>query len=109
MIMTDARPVGADEATFIAAVRSADTARFALLTERHRRELQVHCYRLLANYEDAPDVTQENVLRAWRKRGAFSGPAPPRTRLYRVRTEPRPHFPAKRAPRAAAPSGPPDP
>jgi hypothetical protein len=33
--MTDARPLGADEATFIAAVRSGDTARFALITERH--------------------------------------------------------------------------
>ncbi|WP_344829649.1 hypothetical protein [Nonomuraea dietziae] len=43
--MTDGRPLGADEAPFIAAVRSGDPARFALLTERHRRELQVHCYR----------------------------------------------------------------
>jgi hypothetical protein len=61
--MTDARALGADEATFIAAVRSGDTARFALLTERHRRELQVHCYRMLANYEDAQDLTQETFLR----------------------------------------------
>ncbi|MGH3429303.1 MAG: hypothetical protein ACRDQZ_17345, partial [Mycobacteriales bacterium] len=45
MTMTDARPLGADEAAFIAAARSGDTARFALITERHRRELQVHCYR----------------------------------------------------------------
>ena len=51
--MTDVRPLGADEAAFIAVVRSGDTARFALITERHRRELQVHCYRMLANYEDA--------------------------------------------------------
>ncbi len=51
--MTDARPQGVDEATFLAAARSGDTARFALLTERHRRGLQVHCYRMLANYEDA--------------------------------------------------------
>ena len=43
LTMTDARPLGADEATFIAVVRSGDTARFALITERHRRELQVHC------------------------------------------------------------------
>ncbi len=50
--MTDARPLGADEATFIAAVRSDDAAEFARITERHRRELQVHCYRMLANYED---------------------------------------------------------
>jgi hypothetical protein len=59
MTMTDARLLGAAEATFIAAVRSDDTARFALITERHRRELQVHCYRMLANYEDSQDLTQE--------------------------------------------------
>jgi hypothetical protein len=46
--MTDARLLGAAEAAFIAAVRSDDTARFALITERHRRELQVRCYRMLA-------------------------------------------------------------
>ena|SRR6187200_331668 len=84
--MTDARPLGADEATFIAAVRSDDTARFALITERHRRELQVHCYRMLANYEDAQDMTQETFLRAWNKRESFKGHAALRTWLYRIAT-----------------------
>src|SRR5688500_10183210 len=84
--MTDARPLGADEATFIAAVRSGDTARFALITERHRRELQVHCYRMLANYEDAQDMTQETFLRAWHKRESFKGHAALRTWLYRIAT-----------------------
>ncbi|WP_232668014.1 RNA polymerase subunit sigma-70 [Pseudonocardia sp. TRM90224] len=84
--MTDARPLGFDEATFIAAVRSGDTARFALMTERHRRELQVHCYRMLANYEDAQDMTQETFLRAWNKRESFKGHAALRTWLYRIAT-----------------------
>ncbi|MEV6638506.1 RNA polymerase subunit sigma-70 [Amycolatopsis sp. NPDC051371] len=84
--MTDARPLGADEATFIAAVRSGDTARFALITERHRRELQVHCYRMLANYADAQDMTQETFLRAWNKRESFKGHAALRTWLYRIAT-----------------------
>ena len=84
--MTDARPLGADEATFIAAARSGDTARFALITERHRRELQVHCYRMLANYADAQDVTQETFLRAWNKRESFKGHAALRTWLYRIAT-----------------------
>ncbi|MEU4424863.1 RNA polymerase subunit sigma-70 [Actinoplanes sp. NPDC024001] len=84
--MTDARQLGADEATFIAAARAHDTARFALLTERHRRELQVHCYRMLANYEDAQDMTQETFLRAWRKRESFQGHASLRTWLYRIAT-----------------------
>ncbi len=84
--MTDDRLLGDDEATFIAAVRSDDTARFALLTERHRRELQVHCYRMLANYEDAQDMTQETFLRAWNKRESFKGHAALRTWLYRIAT-----------------------
>jgi RNA polymerase sigma-70 factor (TIGR02960 family) len=84
--MTDARPQGADEATFIAAVRAEDAARFALLTERHRRALQVHCYRMLANYEDSQDLTQETFLRAWNKRQSFDGRAALRTWLYRIAT-----------------------
>ena len=84
--MTDARPLDADEATFIAAARSGDAAQFALVTERHRRELQVHCYRMLANYEDAQDLTQETFLRAWHKRESFKGNAALRTWLYRIAT-----------------------
>ncbi|WP_433320886.1 RNA polymerase subunit sigma-70 [Micromonospora sp. CA-269861] len=84
--MTDARLPGADEATFIAVARSGDTARFARITEPHRRELQVHCYRMLANYEDAQDMTQETFLRAWNKRESFKGHAALRTWLYRIAT-----------------------
>ncbi|WP_141578835.1 RNA polymerase subunit sigma-70 [Actinomadura sp. WMMA1423] len=84
--MTDAGLPGADKAAFIAAARSNDTAQFALITERYRRELQVHCYRMLANYEDAQDMTQETFLRAWNKRESFKGHAAPRTWLYRIAT-----------------------
>ncbi|MFF5052838.1 RNA polymerase subunit sigma-70 [Micromonospora sp. NPDC000663] len=96
MTMTDVRPLGANEATFIAAVRSGDTARFARITERHRRELQVHCYRILANYEDAQDMTQETFLRAWNKRESFKGHAALRTWLYRIATNACLDFLAKR-------------
>jgi len=96
--MTDARPLGADEATFIAAVRAEDPGRFALLTERHRRELQVHCYRMLANYEDAQDLTQETFLRAWNKRESFRGHAALRTWLYRIATNACLDFLEKRTP-----------
>jgi len=79
--MTDARPLGDDEDAFIAAARSNDAAQFALITERYRRELQVHCYRMLANYEDAQDMTQETFLRVWNKRESFKGHAALRTWL----------------------------
>lgn len=103
--MTDARPLGADEATFIAAARSGDAARFALITERHRRELLVHCYRMLANFEDAQDLTQETFLRAWRKRETFGGHAALRTWLYRIATNACLDFLDKRDNRTPVPSG----
>ncbi|MFI6813399.1 RNA polymerase subunit sigma-70 [Nonomuraea sp. NPDC050328] len=103
--MTDSRPLGADEATFLAAVRSGDPARFALVTERHRRELQVHCYRMLANYEDAQDLTQETFLRAWNKRESFKGHATLRTWLYRIATNACLDFLEKRNDRTPVPTG----
>ncbi|MEU8205577.1 RNA polymerase subunit sigma-70 [Streptosporangium sp. NPDC049046] len=107
--MTDARLLGDDEATFIAAIRAEDTARFALVTERHRRELQVHCYRMLANYEDAQDMTQETFLRAWNKRESFRGHAALRTWLYRIATNACLDFLDKRNDRTPVPSELPDP
>jgi RNA polymerase sigma-70 factor (ECF subfamily) len=102
--MTDDRLLGDDEATFLAAVRSDDTARFALLTERYRRELQVHCYRMLANYEDAQDLTQETFLRAWNKRESFKGHAALRTWLYRIATNACLDFLEKRNDRTPVPA-----
>jgi RNA polymerase sigma-70 factor (ECF subfamily) len=102
--MTDAGPQGGDEATFLAAVRSGDAERFASLTERHRRELQVHCYRMLANYQDAQDMTQETFLRAWNKRESFRGHAALRTWLYRIATNVCLDFLDKRNDRIPVPS-----
>jgi RNA polymerase sigma-70 factor, ECF subfamily len=45
---------------------------YAARLERHRRELQVHCYRMLGSFEDSEDLVQETFLRAWRARERFS-------------------------------------
>ncbi|WP_086850873.1 RNA polymerase subunit sigma-70 [Amycolatopsis kentuckyensis] len=59
---------------------------FETLVERHRREIQVHCYRMLGSLADAEDLTQETFLRAWKGRDAFEGRASVRTWLYRIAT-----------------------
>jgi RNA polymerase sigma-70 factor, ECF subfamily len=64
----------------------SDEAEFAALFERHRRELQVHCYRMLGSLQDAEDLLQETFLRAWRNRERFEGRASFRTWLYRIAT-----------------------
>jgi RNA polymerase sigma-70 factor (ECF subfamily) len=59
---------------------------FSALTERHRRELHVHCYRMLASFDEAEDAVQETFLRAWRGRSGFDGSGQFRAWLYRIAT-----------------------
>jgi len=63
-----------------------DHSGFAALTERHRRELHVHCYRMLASFDEAEDAVQETFLKAWRGRSGFDGGSQFRAWLYRIAT-----------------------
>src|SRR4051795_8710256 len=53
---------------------------------RHRRELHLHCYRMLASFEEAEDAVQETLLRAWRARATFAAGGNARAWLYRIAT-----------------------
>ena len=64
----------------------ADEATFERLTQQHRRELHVHCYRMLASFDEAEDAVQETFLRAWRGRDDFGGDQLFRAWLYRIAT-----------------------
>src|SRR3712207_5206864 len=66
--------------------RAGDEEAFRRLTEPHRRELQVHCYRILGSVQDAEDLVQETLLAAWRGLEAFEGRASVRSWLYRIAT-----------------------
>jgi RNA polymerase sigma-70 factor (ECF subfamily) len=66
--------------------QAGDEHAFRSLTEPYRRELQLHCYRMLGSLTDAEDVLQETLLAAWRGLPAFEGRASVRTWLYRIAT-----------------------
>jgi RNA polymerase sigma-70 factor (TIGR02960 family) len=70
----------------MARARAGDGEAFRALAEPHRRELQVHCYRMLGSFQDAEDALQDTLLAAWRGLGEFEGRASIRTWLYRIAT-----------------------
>ncbi len=73
-------------ADLISRARAGDGDAFQALTAPHRRELEVHCYRMLGSVQDAEDAVQDTLLAAWRGLGGFEGRASIRTWLYRIAT-----------------------
>jgi RNA polymerase sigma-70 factor (TIGR02960 family) len=70
----------------ITRARAGDGEAFRELTEPYRRELQVHCYRMLGSLQDAEDVLQDTLLAAWQGLGGFEERSSIRTWLYRIAT-----------------------
>ena len=84
----DANERGAEvvSADLISRARAGDGEAFRALTEPHRRELHVHCYRMVGSLQDAEDALQDTLLSAWQGLDAFEGRASMRTWLYRIAT-----------------------
>jgi len=66
--------------------RAGDEEAFRELTDPYRRELQLHCYRILGSVQDAEDLLQETLLAAWRGLEHFEGRSSVRAWLYRIAT-----------------------
>ena len=74
-------------ADLLSRARAGDGEAFRELAESHRRELQVHCYRMLGSFADAEDAVQETMLAAWQGIGGFTEErASLRTWLYKIAT-----------------------
>ncbi len=70
----------------LAAARRGSQDEFSGLAEPYRRELQVHCYRILGSLPEAEDLVQETLLRAWRRLDTYEGRASFRAWLYKIAT-----------------------
>ena len=75
-----------EETTYLNAARSGDQEAFAQLVEPYRKQLLVHCYRILGSFEDAEDMLQETLVRVWKRLDSFEGRSSLRAWLYKIAT-----------------------
>ena len=61
-------------------------ADFRTQLEPHRREITLHCYRMLGSLEDAEEIAQEALLRAWQRRDERRSSGSTRAWLYKIAT-----------------------
>ena len=85
----------------VSSMSEVDEPTFTAMAQRHRRELHVHCYRMLGSFQDAEDAVQDTFLRAWRRRETFEGRSTFRAWLYRIATNACLDLLAKRRPEPA--------
>ena len=74
------------ENTYLKAARAGDQEAFAQLIDPYRKQLLVHCYRILGSFEDAEDMLQETLVRVWRHLDSFERRSSLQTWLYKVAT-----------------------
>src|SRR5262245_51589264 len=70
----------------LARARQDDQSQFAELTEPYRRELQVHCYRILGSLHESEDMVQETMFKAWKRLETYEARATVRSWLYKIAT-----------------------
>jgi RNA polymerase sigma-70 factor (ECF subfamily) len=75
-----------EQSNFAVDLRDIDQHEFGALAESHRRELRVHCYRMLGCLQDAEEMVQETFLRAWNRRATYEGRSTFRAWLYKIAT-----------------------
>src|SRR6266487_6496374 len=75
-----------NETEVLEAARAGNEEAFAQLIDPHRRELLVHCYRILGSFEDAEDMLQETLVRVWKRLDSFEGRSSLRAWLYKIAT-----------------------
>jgi RNA polymerase sigma-70 factor (ECF subfamily) len=75
-----------EQSEWLSSARAGNQEAFEKLVEPYRREIVVHCYRILGSFEDAEDISQEILLRVWKHLDSFEGRSSLRTWLYKVAT-----------------------